>query len=181
MKDHRASVRYARALFILAEESGQVERTEKELAQAAERVERYPEISYLLRNNTISREEKEDFLEKILPSGFSPLLINFIKVLVKKGRFAELALIREKFHKFYEEKQGLQRVRVETAVALDKVLQERLRKVLEKRLARTVYLETEVNPEILGGLILDFDGTQLDGSFRTALHELKQRLVHPPC
>ena len=181
MKDHRAGVRYARALFILAEESGQVERTEKELAQAAERVERYPEISHLLRNNTISREEKEDFLEKILPSGFSPLLINFIKVLVKKGRFAELALIREKFHKFYEEKRGLKRVRVETAVPLDKVLQERLRKVLEKRLARTVYLETEVNPEILGGLILDFDGTQLDGSFRTALHELKQRLVNPPC
>lgn len=179
MIDPRAGLRYAQALFGLAEKAGELERMEKELLEAKVLVERYPEISHLLKT-TLSREEKEDFVEKVsLPEGFSNLLVNFLKVLVKKRRFQELALIQERFHRLYEQKKGLQRVRVESAVGLDEAVQEKLRRTLEKRLRRTVYLETAVDPEILGGLILDFDGTQIDGSFRTVIHELRQKLLAP--
>ncbi len=176
MIDHRAGLRYARALFGLAEESNQVERIEDELGQALELVVRYPEISNLLMNTTLSREEKEDFIEKILPADFSSLLVNFLKVLVRKGRFQDFLLIREKFHRLYEEKKGLQRVRVKSPIGLDEITKDRFRHVLEKKLGLKVYLETKVEPELLGGFVLDFDGTQIDVSYRTALFELKQAL-----
>ena len=179
MKDYRAASRYAHALMALAEKGSLIDRIEKELGEGADLVSRYPEVSHLLANATVSREEKEDFIEKILPAGSSALIRNFFKVLVKKRRFGDLILIREAFHRLYEEKKGLQKVRVESPIALDAALQERLRLALEKKLKRTVYLETTVNPGLLGGLVLDFDGTRLDGSFRTFLHELKQRLVTP--
>lgn len=174
--DRRAGVRYARALFALAEESGRVEQIEEELGQTTELVLKHPEIPNLLTHTTISREEKEDFVGKVLPAGFSTLLVNFIKVLVRKKRFQDLFFIREKFHRFYEEKKGLQRVRVESAVPLDEALEARLQQVLERKLNRKVYLETSANPELIGGLVLDFDGTQIDASYRTALQELKQAL-----
>ena len=179
MKDYRVGTRYAQALAALTEKENQLDRMEKELAGAVELVKRHPEISHLLMNATISREEKEDFIEKILPKDSSHLLVNFLKVLIKKRRFQDLALIREQFHRLFEEKKGIQRVRVQAPIPLSEILQERLRRVLEKKLNRKVYLEAAHDPEILGGLILDFDGTRMDGSFRTQLAELKQRLLEP--
>ena len=179
MKDYRVGLRYAQALLALAETQGELDRIEKELAEVGELLQRYPEISRLLLNTTLSQEEKEDFLEKVLPEGLSSLVINFLKVLIKKKRFEDFSLIQEKFHHLYEERKGLQKVRVETPIPLNETVLEKLQSVLEKKVARKVYLETIVNPEILGGLVLDFDGTQIDGSFRTALHELKQKLLAP--
>ncbi len=176
MKDYRAASRYARALIGLIKDAS-LDQAEKELREAAELAQKHPEISHLLANTTVSLEEKEDFLEKILPPGFSILAVNFLKVLVKKKRFKDLALIQQSFHRLYEEKKGIQKVRVQSPVSLNAQVQEKLRLALEKKLKRKVYLETSVDPEILGGLILDFDGTRLDGSYRTYLHELKQRLL----
>ena len=177
MKDQRVAQRYARALLELAEQSSAVEGTHRDLLEANILVAQHPEISCLLMNTTIAREEKEDFLEKILPDKISSLVLNFIKVLVKKRRFQDLAPIAEEFNRLYEEKKGIQRVHVESAVPLDEILQEKLRRALSKKTGREVILETTVKPELLGGLVIDFEGTQIDASFRNALHELKQRLL----
>lgn len=179
MKDYRVSLRYAQALFALAEESGEIFRVEEELAETKNLVEKHREISHLLMNTTISLEEKEDFIQKVLPESFSRLTVNFLKVLIRKKRFRELGLIQEKFHDLYEEKKGIQRVRVLSAVPLSEILQEKLRLSLQRRLNCKIYLETSTNPEIIGGLVLDFKGVQIDASYRTALFELKQKLLHP--
>lgn len=177
MKDDRAALRYAQALLNLAEEKGFLERVQKELGEAVELVKRHREISHLLMNTTISLEEKEDFVEKILPQGFSSLTVNFLKLLVKKKRFQELSLVREKFYSLYEESRGMLNVRVESPVSLDSKLQEKLSRALAKKLNRTVRLDVTVSPEILGGLVLDFKGKRIDASLQTALLELKQKLL----
>jgi len=179
MKDQRAGLRYARALLELAESEGKLDTIYKELLETVELVQKYPEIPHLLMNTTIAREEKEDFLEKILPRQTTALLLNFMKVLIKKKRFQDLALIAGAFHKLYETKKGIQRVRVQSPLPLDEALKDKLRHALEKKMKREIVIEPEVNPEILGGLILDFEGTQIDGSFRTVLGELKQKLLAP--
>lgn len=179
MMDPRAGVRYARALFALAGEANRLDKIEKELLDTVALTARHPEILNLVRNTTISREEKEDFIGKILPPGFSSLLVNFLKVLVRKKRFPDLPLIQDRFHRLYEEKRGLQKVRVESAVALTGALEEKLRRALEKKLNRKVTLESSTNPALLGGLVLDFDGARIDGSYRTALEGLRQILMNP--
>ena len=179
MKNHRASLRYARAFFELAEREKKLDEIYKELVEATELVQKHPEISNLLMNTTIAREEKEDFLEKILPEKTSPLVLSFIKVLIKKKRFQDLANIREDFQHLYEEKKHIQRVQVQSPIALDEILKTKLREVLEKKTKCQIIIESTVNPEMLGGLILDFEGTRIDASFRTILHELKQKLLAP--
>lgn len=177
MMDPRAASRYAHALFNLAEEAGILERVDREFSEAAAWVRQCPEISILLRNTTISHGEKEDFIRKVFPKEFSSLLIHFIKVLVRKKRFGELSSIQEQFHHLYQEKEGIQPVRVESPVPLGKTLEEKLQSVLGKKLNRKIILETAVKPELLGGLVLDFKGNQIDASYRTALLELKQTLI----
>ena len=179
MKDYRTASRYAAALAALARERDLFDRLDRELREATELVARYPEISHLLRNATVSREEKEDFIGKILPPGFSALTVNFLKVLIKKRRFTELPLVQEKFHRLWEEKQGIRRVRVESPISLGPDLETKLTRALETKTRHKVLLEVQVNPEILGGLVIDFEGTQIDASYRTKLQELKQRLMNP--
>ena len=177
MKDRRAGRRYALALFRLAEEQNKLEGVRRDFSTAAELLARHPEISHLLLNTTIAREEKEDFLDKILPETISGLFANFLKVLVRKRRFHDFALIGEAFDKLYEEKRGIQRVRVESPIPLDEALQEKLARALAKKTGREIILEATVKPELLGGLVIDFEGAQMDGSFRTVLHELRQKLL----
>lgn len=179
MKNHRISLRYATALFELAEREGKLDALYKELVETTELVQKHPEISNLLMNTTIAREEKEDFLEKILPEKTAQLILNFIKVLIKKKRFEDLVNMTQDFGHLYEEKKGIQRVQVQSPIALDEILKNKLRQALEKKTNRQIIIESAVNPQMLGGLILDFEGTQIDGSFRTALHELKQKLLAP--
>ena len=177
MKNYRVALRYAQALLQSAEQMGKLDEIRRDLFETTPLLERYPEIPYLLMNTTIAREEKEDFLEKILPEETSNLLLNFIKVLIKKRRFQDLGLIAETFQRLYDEKKGIRHVKVTAPIALDERLEEKIKAALEKKLGGQVSLETAVRPELIGGMVLDFDGSQIDGSFKTALYEIKQRLT----
>lgn len=177
MIERRAVVRYAQALFGLAEKQGVLDRVEQEFLAASQLAEKHPEISHLVRNSTIALAEKEDFIDKLVGSESSPLLVNFLKVLVKKKRFTELGDIREEFHRLYEKKKGLQEVEAVTAVPLAKETEDRLRSALKKRLNAEIRLVLRTDPSLLGGLVLRFDGTEMNASFRARLDELKLNLI----
>lgn len=177
MMDYLVIRRYARAFFQLVEERHLLEAVEKEFLQLVALLERYPEITHLVLNPTISETEKEDFIEKILSPDISDRLICFVKTLIKKRRFRELPFIQKEFHRLYEIKKGIQEVLVETAVPLTEKNKERLREVLEKKLQRQIRLLTQIRPEIIGGMILRFNGTEINAGYQNHLQELKQRLL----
>lgn len=175
--DPKAVSRYSRALFNLADERRQLDAVEKDLAQARKLVGQYPEISHLVLNSTISRAEKEDFIEKVMPADLSRLVIDFVKVLVKKRRFQELSFIQEAFHRLYEKKRGIQEVKVVSAIPLTGAVQDKLVQALKRKFQCEVRLLPETDPGILGGFILRFDGTEINGSYKNRLEELRQRLM----
>ena len=175
--DHVASRRYARALFGLAGEKGLLDRIEKDFKTAAALTGKHPEIAHLVLNSTISIAEKEDFIDKIFGTDVTPLFIQFIKVLIKKKRFAEFLLIHEEFHALYEKKMGIQEVRIITAVPLSETLEKKLTETLKKRFRAEIRLLAEVQPEIIGGIILRFDSSEINASFRRHLTELEQKLT----
>lgn len=175
--DHVASRRYARALFGLAGEKGLLDRIEKDFKTAVVLIGKHPEISHLVLNTTISIVEKEDFLDKIFGADVTTLFIQFIKVLIKKKRFAEFLLIREDFHAFYEKKMGIQEVQVITAVPLSGTLEKKLTETLTKKFRAEIRLLAEVKPDIIGGIILRFNSLEINASFRRHLTELEQKLT----
>jgi len=175
--DPTATRRYARALFGLAESRQTLQTVENDLIKVRQIVSQYPEISHLVLNSTISQMEKEDFLEKIFPGDISRLVINFLKILIKKRRFQDLSFMQEEFHRLFERKQGLQEVTVITAVPISTANQEKLKQALKKTLSCDIRLLTETDAKILGGMILRFNGTEIDGSYKNRLEALKQKLM----
>ena len=175
--DSTAISRYTRALFQLAEKQNILGQAEKDLSKVCELVRQHPEISHLVLNSTIAQAEKEDFIEKVFPAQTSKLVVEFLKVLVKKKRFSELLWIQKEFHRLYEKKQGIQEVKAITAVPMSGANQEKLKAVLKRKLAREIRLVTETDPDVLGGFILQFDGMEIDAAYKTRLLEMKQILM----
>ena len=177
MMDHRAIRRYSEALFQLAEKQNLLSRVDDQLLLLRQLVEKHREIPHLVSNSTIALSEKEDFIQKVVPAGTLPLLINFLKVLIKKKRFKELVLIQEEFHRLYERKQRIEEVTVISAVPVSKNNTVRLQSTLEKKFNSNIRLVLKVDPEIIGGLILRFAGQEINAGFRSRLDALRQLLT----
>ena len=176
MIDHRASQRYARALFGLSEKAGALEKVENGLEEVLGLVRKHPEITRLVSNSTVSFSEKEDFLDKIIPSSVPRVVLEFLKVIAKKKRFREFEAMRFDFRKLYEKKRGIREVTAISAIPLSKRVEDKLVRVLKARLNADIRLLKETNPKLIGGLILRFEDTEIDASYKTRILELKQML-----
>ncbi|HTL47141.1 MAG TPA: ATP synthase F1 subunit delta [Verrucomicrobiae bacterium] len=176
MIDHRAVSRYARALLGLAEETGQWEAIDSGLTAVRQLLEKHPEITHLVMNSTIGKAEKEDFLDKVLPASTPRLIADFLKLIVAKGRFHAFRFIQEEFHRLSEEKRGIREVTAVSAVPLPPEAVTRLTALLKKKFKSEIRLITETDPRMIGGLVVRFGGKEIDASYRSRLHELKQNL-----
>lgn len=177
MMDFRTLRRYSEALFQLAQQRQSLDTIDDQLLAVRELVEKHHEISNLVSNSTISQAEKEDFIGKIVPVNTLSMLVNFLKVLIKKKRFGELPLIQEEFHRLYEKKGRVEAVTVVCAVALSRNNASKLEAILEKKLRSDIKLIEKIDPKMIGGLLIQFGGQEINASFRSQLEELYQRLT----
>lgn len=177
MMDLRAVHRYTRALFQLAEQQSVLDQIDDQILAIKELVEKHHEIPHLLSNSTITLAEKEDFMGKIVPANTLPLLVNFLKVLIRKKRFKELPAMQQEFHRLYERKKRVEEVVVVSAVPLSEQNTAKLESALTKKFNYNVRLLPKVDPKMIGGLILRFGGQEINGSFRSRLDALRQLLM----
>jgi len=171
-----AVTRYSKALLGLAEERGSLKETFESMQEVLTALNKHPEISHLILNPTIARQEKEDFIDKVFPSPMSKLVVEFLKVLVKKHRFNEFTAIFEEFSKLYNQKRGFINVLVKTAVPLSKGNQEKLQKRLEEKLKSEIQLSAETDSQMIGGLTIQYNGFEINGSYRNHLNKIKQEI-----
>lgn len=177
MMDQRAAGRYARALLGLALERNELDTIDEALTQLRLLIDQHPRMVHVLLNSTIQEADKEAFLDRILAGTNSGLLSNFLKLLVKKRRFQEFSAIQEKFHQLVKRQKGVLEVTAISAAPLAQGTQTRLVETLKKKLKADIYLTSEVDENIIGGLIIRFEGREIDTSFKSRLKALRQRLV----
>jgi F-type H+-transporting ATPase subunit delta len=177
MNTTHVSVRYARALFELARQSGELASTDQWLTHFSEETKRYPKMSSLMQNPIIATDEKNAFLEKLFPAGTPALLKNFLKVLVEKRRFLLFPEIRDTFHAMFERQQGILEVELLSATPFSEKLQEKLKQVLGLKLRSEIRIVPRTEPSLLGGFLLRFAGKEIDCSFKNRFYEIEQQLL----
>jgi F-type H+-transporting ATPase subunit delta len=170
-----AARRYARAIFELAEEQGQV-------AEWHERVEKVrdlmsePEVARVLTNPTIATERRMALVSGA-PHVFDPEATNLAKLLIESNRVRDVVGIAEEFQRLADEAAGRVRATVTTAVELTPADRDRVAEGLSKRLGKDVVLDVLVDPGILGGLKLQYGDRLVDASVATRLQQLRRRLA----
>ncbi len=175
MSNELAAKRYASAAFELAVESNSIEAWSDALARIAHFLSD-GEAARALQNGRISQEVKHRLIEAGL--GDLPRLpLNLAHILVNKGRTGLAVQIAEQFARMLEHHQGISRAKATTAVPLTDTDRQALTQRLRDATGRQVLLETDVDPEILGGVIVQIGDKLIDGSTRARLEALRGSLV----
>ena len=167
---------YARALFEAAKEQGRVEAAQQELDDFRATVAEVPELRSLLENPQLDPAAKRAALSDLLKDA-DDLVRNFLLLLAEKGRAAELDEIAAELDELVAREQGRLNVELTTAYELsDDEAQAILRKI-EEGSGRSVEAVRRVDPELVGGLVLQAGSMRVDASLRGRLTRLQQALA----
>ena len=169
--------RYAMALFDLASEAGTVSAVEADLGQLHDALGESGELRAMIRNPEISRTQIGRVMAGMAEYlGLSPLTANFLGVLAKNRRVADLPAIIRAFRAIAAAQRGEVQAEVASAHPLSPEQIATLESKLRAREGRTVKLAARVDPALLGGLVVTIGSQRIDSSIRTRLNSLAQAM-----
>ena len=176
MKLHPVAKRYAKALFQSADESDQIEQIKQELNAFDGILKEQSRLRAYLFTPEIDRQKKMNVVAQLFKDKTSQYFLNFVLLLIKKGRQSEYHEVALEFDRLYEKKINRISATVTSAVKLD----EDILKEIEKKLAAVwqskVLLTNKVDSAILGGFIVEVEGRAIDGSLRKQLELMREQL-----
>ena len=177
MKSQHAARSYARALFELAKERGQVQTTARELGSMVEVVEGDAELRQFLGQPGVAAAAKRAVASEIAERlRVAPLIRDFVSLVSEHGRGDELPDIAQVFGGLVDADAGRVRARVRTAVALGDQDRAALAARLGAAVGKTVVIDERVDPSLLGGFVAEVGGLVADGSLDGQLARIKERL-----
>ncbi len=167
---------YAEALLAAAGEKGRLAEVREDLAEFAAAVESSEELRSFLRNPQIEPHVKRDALAALLADA-DELVRNFLLLLAEKGRIAEIEQIHSEFERLIAQEARVLELELTTAVELSDEEAAQLVRRIEDAAGRRVEATRRVNPDILGGIVVQAGSRRLDASVRGRLNRLRQELT----
>lgn len=167
---------YANALFEAAKEKGKLDEVHDQLGEFADTLADNRDMQLFLFSPYFSSTEKLEGLKKAL-SGAEPELTNFLELLVEKHRMPAIFRIRRQFDEMWKKENKRLDVTVTSAIELDPEVVEGIGKRIEEQTGQKIELESRVDPDVLGGVVLQVGNVVLDASIRNRLDKLRKTVA----
>jgi F-type H+-transporting ATPase subunit delta len=166
---------YAKALLGAAEKAGNADQVVEELeAIVTDVLDKLPQLDQMIRTPRLTHEERLPILDKAFGGRVSPTMLTFLKVVSKHGRLDALRAIALAARKQLNDLRGRVEIVVETAFPLSNPVRERITARLAQMLGRQVILQTRINEELLGGVVVRVGDTVYDASLAAQLKRMQQ-------
>ena len=167
---------YAEALFDAGEDKGTLDQLQEQLGQFADAVDGSRELQVFLFSPYLSSNDKKEGLRRVV-TGAEPEFVNFLELLVEKGRMPDVFRIRREFDDLWKKANRRLDVTVTSAVELDQAVVGKIGEEVERQTGEKVELSSEVDDGILGGIVLRVGNMVLDASIRTRLEKLRKSVA----
>lgn len=167
---------YARALFQSAKEAGRLARVHEDMTDFLAAVEQVPELAALLENPEVDRGAKAGVLEELLADA-DELTRNFLLLLVEKGRIAGVREIARELDSLVAAEEQRLEVELTTAIELSDEEAREIVAQIERAAGRKVEAVRRVDPELIGGLVLQVGSQRVDASVRGHFERLRRDLL----
>jgi F-type H+-transporting ATPase subunit delta len=167
---------YAVALFEAAKDRGKLDAIRDQLTQFVDVLQENREMQVFLFSPYFSSAEKIEGLKKAV-SDAEPELLNFLQLLLEKGRMPVVYRIQRQYESLWNKENKRLGVTVTSAVELDPEVTKRIGEEIEEQTGNTVELTSRVDPDILGGLVLQVGNMVLDTSIRNRLEKLRKSVA----
>jgi len=176
MSEIRIASRYAKSLIALATEQGSLEQVYNDVQSIYDTAEHSPELVSLLKSPIIKADTKASILKSIFKSS-SALTSTFIDKVIGSRRESLLIEIANQFIAIYNEQKGIALATITTAMPLDEANLNQIKSYISQKINKpNVQLSVKVDPDIIGGLVINYEDKLLDMSVKNELNKLKQQL-----
>jgi ATP synthase F1 delta subunit len=167
---------YADALFEVGKEKGKLDALRDQLAQFTDALDGNRELQIFFFSPYFSSAEKIDGVKRAVV-GADPEFINFLDLLIEKQRMPEIFRIRRQFEELWKHENRRIDVTVTSAVGLDPAIVGKIGEEIQRQTGQEVDLASRVDPEILGGVVLQVGNMVLDASIRSRLEKLRKSVA----
>jgi len=168
---------YSDVMFQLAEDSGLSDRVLEDLKSVAVLLEEESEFVSILITTKLSDNEKVQAVRRVFAGRVCPLTLDFLSVLARRNRLGFLSGISDRYEVSLNERKNTKRVAVTVARKMDDRQLEKLKNDLRQAIRSEIQLELNINPDIIGGIIIRRGDTVVDNSVRTILDRAVQAVV----
>ena len=168
---------YAKALLAVGQQDGNVDQLVDELDGFVEAVVGLPKFRAALESPRVPVSAKESMVEKAVGGKVSKQMLNFLKLLGRKGRFDCLTSIRGAAHKLHDEMAGRAQATLTTASPVDDAVRNGVAEKLEKVIGKKVTITSEVDPDIIGGMVVRVGDTVFDASVANHLKKVRSKAI----
>jgi F-type H+-transporting ATPase subunit delta len=167
---------YADALFEVAKDKDELDEVHDQLGEFADAMNESNDMRVFFFSPYFSSADKREAIDSAV-SGASEEFVNFLELLVEKHRMPAIFRIRTRFDGLWAEAKKRLEVTLTSAVELDKKVVDQVSKEVERQTDRDVDVETQIDPEILGGIVLRVGNMVLDASLRGRLEKLRKEVA----
>lgn len=169
---------YGKMLYDLAVECENVEQMLDEITILRQAFEENPQFLTLMNTPNLTKEERVSIVDESFGGKIHIYLLNFLKVIAENGTAHEFIDTAKQFRNEYNWENGIETVTVISAVPLGAKQETQLVEKLAQVTGKTIHLEKKVDPSVLGGIRLQMEGLQMDGTVKNKLDAIRSRLLH---
>ena len=171
--------RWAKALIELANEDNGISKEDilDDLREVSENIEASEELDNVIKNPSISVEEKQIVICKLFQNKVMPIVYNFLFALNLKRRLEIISSIAQEFQKLLEEEKNIVRVEVTSAIELDDNRKLDIRNKIAEKIQKDVIVEWGVDVDIIAGLVMNINETIIDNSVKHKLENLSKKII----
>ena len=131
-----------------------------------------PALRITIDNPILSKSKKQILLETACGDIVNPLTRRFIALVLREDRENVFQFIAASYITLYRKDKNITLGKLVTATAVDSVTEQKMKQMVESKTHGTVEFNTEVEPDIIGGFILEYDTYRLDASVKTKLRRI---------
>ena len=170
------SVRYARALLKSSVEAKLEDEVYHEMQTLAKSYISVPELRFTIDNPMLAKDKKKDILITACGGKVTSLTISFIQLVLGEDRENTLQFMANSYITLYRQQKNIISGKLTTAAVVSVATEQKMKQMVESNTQGTVEFQAEVNPDIIGGFILEYDTYRMDASVNTKLNSILTQL-----
>jgi F-type H+-transporting ATPase subunit delta len=177
MIENAVARRYAQAFFSIAREKNLIDQLEQELQQVVETINSNGELRILMYHQLVAPQDKKAMIAQVFSGDVSETTLNFLYFIIDKYRISYLQEIYGAFVVYANEARNIADAQVRSANALSDEEIKAIEQNLVKATGKNIRLSNEVDPNLIGGVVVRIGDKVIDGSIRRRLGRLKENLM----
>ena len=176
MNESIISVRYTKALFLLAKEKGLLEIVKNDMEMVHNVMNESDELQHIFQNPVLKPTKKQEIIKQVFTS-FNVLTLSFINLLIKNRRESHLFDISRNFLDRYRQNMGIETAVFTTATDMDSKMLDKVKDLIKTALKTGIELTNKTDQNIIGGFVIRVGDRQYDSSVKSNLNKIKKKLL----